>query len=448
MWNNSFSSRIIIRIIFISIGVCAITTRVSAQMLMQKLQESTEYISQGDYHNALQILNEIESQCYFTDNDTVKVLFNRNMGYISFENKDYKNAIHYFESVPLLYEVLNLKDIDYIESYLALGMANQYLGNDSIAEKYYRRGILKTVYLKGTEKYRPSFYLHLGDLYKERGDSILASECFKQINADEYGTLIGSHDENLELQAIEYRKNGNFEQAVDLYNKLITHIKETIGVTNNEYARIIYSKAIVLGDNLNRKEEALPLYEEVVGLRDDIGECSEEFLGSLFKYLQLLAYFGDEDKLNALLPEAVLTVEKCKNQYCTMALLYRLIGNGAYWSERYELAIPYYEKYIESGGDNSGNSMIEIPNMLAVSYILTNRPKNALPVLTELLHNHDLENHIDLKATILHNLGRTLMLLGQKSKARKYLTESNNLSKQLYGEDNPRTIQYIKECDK
>lgn len=439
-----------IRIIFSILIVCAFAIKADAQTLMDKLEKTSEYISHDDYHSALELLKKIEPQCVSSDNDTVKVFFCKNMGYVCFESKNYSDAIHYFEPVPSLYEKLNLKDIDYIEAFLALGMANQNLGHDSIAEGYYRKGLLKTVFLKGTENYRPSFYLNLGNLYKERGDTLLASECFKQIDPREYGTTIDAQDDYIddELKALEYRKNGEFEAAINIYDRLIDKTKEIIGSTNDDYARLVYSKAIVLGENLKKNEEAFPLYSEVVGLKKYIGECSEEYLGSLYRYLQLLAYYGQESELNELLPEAIETVQNCKNQYCTLALLYRLIGNGAYWSQRYKLAIPFYEKYIAEGGDNAGNSMIEIPNMLAVSYILTNEPdpESALAILSNLEKNDELDNLPDLKATVLHNLGRTLMLLNRKSEAIKYLTESNSLFKSIHGQDNSRTIQYIKEC--
>lgn len=438
---NFFKLTILLYMIFL-----VVLFRGNAQTLIQMLNESTEYISNNEYSKALEIIQSVESQCLTINNDSIKVVFNKNCGRICFKKRDYANAIRYLEQVPSIFERLNQKGIDYLDAFLFLGMANQYIGKDSIAENYYRKGILKTMFLNETENYRPSFYLHLGNLYTEKGDSILASACYKQIDPQKYSLLIGVYND--ESQALEFLKNGKFEQALVLYDKIIARIKQIIGITNNEYARAVFSKALVLSDFLNRKEDALSLYEEIICMKNYIGECSVEYLESLCKYLQLLAYFGNETQLKELLPEVILTMETCKNQYWTLALLYRLIGNGAFLNERYKLAIPFYEKYIEEGGDEVGQSKFEIQNMLAVSYLHSNNPKKALSVLKELSHKKELDCFLDLKVTILHNLGRTLMLLGKKTEALKYLIESNNLYHQQCGKDNPRTLQYINECDK
>ena len=158
--------------------LCLSCNQLSAQNLLDSMVNIRRLIDQDEYDEAYIRLQNIEEQCVHSDNDSVKVLFYENMGVIYFERQEYQDAIKYFEPVPCLYEKLNIKDRNYVEAYLALGVSYQHLGNDSIAETYYRTGLLRTESSKHTSQYRSSFYLNLGQLYNERGDTLLATECF------------------------------------------------------------------------------------------------------------------------------------------------------------------------------------------------------------------------------------------------------------------------------
>lgn len=429
--------------------VCVFAPAASAQTLLDKLVILGDSIY--DYpEETLNTLNSLEKDCLASNNDTIKALFNSQKGYLCFENKDYLNAIKYFESVPSQYESINIKDRGYIEAFLALGMANQRIGNYDTAERWYRSGLLRTIFAENSEEYRSSFYLNLGHLYKERGDSILASKCYEQVDAKQFGSLMDASADNLieegELEAINLRKKGDFEQALIIYDKLIARVKDIIGVTNETYARLIYSKAIVIGFNLNRLEESRPLFKEVISLEPVIGECSDEYLGSLARYLQILAYFGEDDELNRVFNDASTCISRCKSGHFSIGFFYRMIGNGAYWNKHYELAIPFYEKYIAENLIEEGNSQYEIPNMLSVAYIQTNQPEKAIPLLRNLLEMDGISAVDDLEITINHNLGRALMLTGNIKEALEFLHKSNSMFRNAHGQDNPRTLQYIQEC--
>ena len=129
-------------------------------------------------------------------------------------------------------------------------------------------------------------------------------------------------------------------------------------------------------------------------------------------------------------------------------MFYRIAGNGAYWNKHYDIAITFYEKYLETGVREKGDSYLEIPNMLAVSYIRSNDYSKAIPLLDNLIKSYtlDIDSNLDLKSQIFHNLGRAYMLAGNKQRALVYLTESNDIWKSKTGKDNPKTIEYIKAC--
>ena len=424
---------------------------VYAQDLLDQMIEVRKLVHQDKYDEAYNTLLTLEKKCINSDRDSVKVLFYESMGLIKFAGKQYADAIKYYEPVPSLYERLNIKNQDYIESFLALGMSHQRLGNDSIAEEYYRTGLLRTVNAKNANNYRPSFYFNLGQLYKEKGDSMLAAECFKHINSAQYGTLMDGKAEGLvddgELQALTMRKNGEYEQSLLVYDKLIERVSGTIGTTNEVYARLLYSKALVLSFNLGRDKEAKPLFRELYDMRNDLSGFNENVLSGTARYLQIIAKEGDFSDVDTIFPEALSYAAKSSNE-TDICLLYRFVGNGYYWANNYIQAIPYYEKYNAMGRKEDGLSFLEIPNMLAVCYILTDQQDNAKDILFGLMERYkdEIEDNPSMKSLIYHNYGRALMLSGQYKDATVYLSIANQTYKEITGEDNPKTLIYLEEC--
>ena len=432
---------------------CAFAVQSNAQNLMDELLQIKLLLHQDLYTDALSRLVGIEPRCVASDNDTVKVLFHESMGIVRFERKEYAEVIKNFEPVPFLYEKLGIKDKDYIEAFLVLGMAYERMGNDSLAEKYYRTGLLRTVNSSpATLDYRSSFYLNLGQLYEERGDSTLADECYKRINPKEFDTLLDGQAENLinegELQALEMREKGEFEQCLPVYDKLILRVKKIIGTNNETYIRLVYSKALVLHSNLKRYQEAKPLFKELFDKSDSWGGYNEDIAYSSVLYLQLVAMEGAQEELDESFPRAAAYISKSGKE-AAMSILYRAVGNGAYWGGHCEMAIPYYEKYLALPYREEGLSYLEITNMLSVCYLLTGNHERAGELLRSLLKTYEkeLSENLEIKSQVLHNYGKALMLGGNNTEARKYLTEANNLFRQLTGRDNPKTMEYIRKLE-
>jgi tetratricopeptide (TPR) repeat protein len=80
----------------------------------------------------------------------------------------------------------------------------------------------------------------------------------------------------------------------------------------------------------------------------------EDIIGTYGKLLQYLAYNGNVEKLNEILAEALSYIETSPQKFGEIALFYRLIGNGAYWNQKYDIAIDYYEKYLTTGMREEG----------------------------------------------------------------------------------------------
>lgn len=424
-----------------------------AQDIVDSLIRVKDLIHQDKYDEAYQILAPLEEECMESSNDTIRCFFYKNMGFIKFVRKEYVDAIKYYERAPQLYERLNIKNPDYIESFLVLAMSYQKLGNDNLAEKYYRIGLLRTVNTNVAESYRSTFYLNLGQLYKEKGDTLLASECFKRIDSQHYGSLLDGKAEGFiddrESQALELRERGEFENSLLIYDKLIEKVCSTIGTSNEDYARLLYSKALVLSYNLGRYQEAKPLFRELYDMRNNLLTFNEDILSGSARYLQIIANEGDSTEVDSIFPEVLSYAAKSNNE-TDICLLYRFVGNGYYWANNYVQAIPYYEKYNSLEKTEEGLSFLEIPNMLAVSYIFTNQQDKAKDLLSGLMerYKNEIEGNLSMKYLIFHNYGRALMLSGQYKDASEYFNISNQTYKEVTGEDNPKTLNYLEECKK
>ena len=440
------------RAIGIIIFICASFLPLGAQTLMEQLFHIKNLISDDRNAEALRQLNVIEGACLNSDNDTVKVLFNESKGSILFSEGQYEQSIPYMKKVPALYEAIGIREIGYIEAFLALGISNRRSGHMKEAENAFRRGLIRSSSVRNGNDYQSSFYLQLGTLYRETGDSTLASECFKHVDSEANGDLINNQVLELlnegELEAIRLREKGQYEQSIPVYDGLIKTAKEILGIHNEDYARLVFSKALVLHYNLGRSVEAMPLFEEVIALKNYIGDCNEDVLGSMMYRLQILANQGKTEAVNNDFPEARIAFNNCNNGHNTEGMLNRIVGNGYYAARNFGEAIPFYERYLELTPEEDGTSSIEIPNMLAVSYIFCNKPENAEDILVKLIETRVelLDANEDVKCQVLHNLGRAIMLQQRPLEALKYFDESTELSKKIYGQENPRTKQYIEEC--
>ena len=433
------------------IGVSAFA---DAPTLFVQLERVKNALSNDNYETADSICDLIESVCVTRDNDTIQVLFNESRAQSLFFQNKYRECIPYYQHTLAGYEKLDIRDINYLETFLALGVASQKCGNHDEAERYFRKGLLKSIVINNPKDYRANCYLNLGNLYKEQGDSILAQECYRRIDADSPSGLIDaslSGDDWLdasELEAINLRENRRFEEAVEIYDRLLTKFKERYGTRSDDYARLLYSKAIVLGFNLDQPKAAISICEECIALKDFLPN-NENVEGCYVRRSEFLAYLGEADRLAAVESEAMDYLSRGADTLKRKALYLRRVGNGAYWNRHFDIAIPYYERYLALGVREEGLSHIEIPNMLAVAYIISGVPDKARMLLSKYLKDNkdELDQHINLKSQVYHNYGRALMLTGEKSTAKRYFQQANTLYRQITGEDNPKTSQYLSECD-
>ena len=87
--------------------------------------------------------------------------------------------------------------------------------------------------------------------------------------------------------------------------------------------------------------------------------------------------------------------------------------------------------------------------MISVAYIMNNVPDKAEKLLLNYLRNNETEikaKDLQLLSDIYHNLGHSIMLQGNNSKALKYLNRSKEIQLKINGKVKEITLLYIQKC--
>lgn len=444
------------RIVLIIVLLTCLASNTYSQSLLDKVIEAKNLIAEDHDDEAETMLGSIEKQCLDTGNDSILVLFYENKGVILLKGDKFKECIPYFHRVIDLYERLNIKAQNYLEAFVAIGYSYGRLMDYDNAEKYYRKALLKSVAAECNDDFRPNVYQNLGNLYMAKGDTILAKECYKRVESEdvEYFDFMGAN--YLEWESEHWKRinklvdEKKYEEAADEYIDFIKKIKEKRGNRDQAYILAVYCRGILLSRDLNRINEAIPLFKELVDMADSLPDMNKNICGAFCNLTLCYSRINDYKALEKLIPVGQEYLQTAGVEGFPPHMIYRFAGNGAYWQKNYSEAIKYYEKYIDPKNVHEGGTCYEeIVIQLSVSYIFMGMPENAKEVLIELLKGSEAKlkaSDQSLLATIYHNLGRAFMLTNDKAKALKYLSRSSEIQMQLYGQISDRTTQYINEC--
>ena len=184
--------------------------------------------------------------------------------------------------------------------------------------------------------------------------------------------------------------------------------------------------------------------------KDSYNIPKEIVCGAYCGYYSCLASENKFDIIDRTIKSGLDYLQKANIELYPRHIIYRLIGNGAYWKEDYVHAIPYYEEYLSPNyAREQGNNYGEITNMLAVSYIKTNQAVKAQLLLEKYINENknQLNENLEHASNVYHNMGRAYMLDDNKKQAIKYLNMSKEIQLKLFGTVNERTNQYIIECE-
>ena len=424
----------------------------------EKVIRVRQLITETRTNEALSLIAQIEQQCMQSPNDTIKAVFLELKGQALFDVENYEECITPCKEAITLFERSNLRQYEYLDAWGIIAIAYHRLKDYKNAERYYRKGILRSVSARvdDVNKYRSVLYLNLGNLYKNQGDTLLAEECYNRIVKTPEREIIDIDKLNhveWENACIDEITNlvdaKQYEEAVNKWADFAQVIKDKKGKKYQWYLTAVYSRGILLNRYLGKINEALPLFEELVNLSDSIDAPNENICGAYCNLALCYSQKGNYKAVDNVISKGRPYLSKANIQGYPSNMIYRFAGNGAYWKQDYPNAIKYYVRYFTSNERESGTNYEEITNQLSVSYIFSGHPEKAKDLLERLLSTDEdrlKRENAQTLATVYHNLGRAYMLLNNKSSALKFLTESKNLQNTIYGEVAERTLLYIQEC--
>ena len=434
--------------------VCSVNS-ISAQKLWDSIVEVKGLINDDKDDEAESILNKIENQCKNSENDTIRVLFLESKGIILWDREKYEECIPFFLSVIELYDKLHLKYQNYLDAFVAIGYSYGRLHDFDNAERYYRKALIKSVAAEFNKEFRPDVYKNLGNLYMEKGDSLLAQECFKRASVEDTDDFDFMNHNYIEWKTKCWTEIGSlleakkYQEAANKCSEMIQGIEKKEGKSET-YILEVYTNANILSRYLNKYDEAKPLYEEIIEWGKNKPETNENVCGAYCNLALYYAINGDFPHADSIIDEGIPYLAKANNEYYPLHSIYRFVGNGAYWKQNYIMAIKYYEQYLKPQySREQGTNYEDVVNQLSVSYILSDNPGKAKSLLSDFLKTDETRlkaDNVPVLSNIYHNLGRAIMLSGSKSEALKLLNKSKELQMGIYGEVSERTLQYIKEC--
>ena len=128
--------------------------------------------------------------------------------------------------------ILNIKSINYLEAFQTIAYCYEKNGNYDEAERFYRKSLIKSSVITSNNQLVSSIYLHLHNIYKNRGDTILSNECLKYLDPQLASDVKESEFlawENEQLDTIaKYNKTNNRASEIHIDVKDGVDIDETI----------------------------------------------------------------------------------------------------------------------------------------------------------------------------------------------------------------------------
>ena len=413
---------------------------------------------------ALRILEDVNIDEYSNEKDAKLASFYFVKAIAYDLNEDSCNSIEMFKKACDYFEKAGITFGPYLQSLEGLGRIYHETGELLLSEKCYKKIIIygtpsqlsKNEELNGLDDVSKAFY-NLGIIYADKDEYDLSEKCLLKVmqkdnvahkNTQDY--LYNHLFNRLFSKTLEFRKNEKYEEAVVVFDRLLSLIEWYSGRLDDKFLQVSFNKALVLGYNLGLYKEAIPILTNNTESRNSIESPNKDICSSFCFLTMYLSVSKEYDKLQEVLINGIDYLKKANFTDYPPHMLYRFAGNGSYGINDYETAISYYEKYLDSKNPKEGATNYEqIVNMLSVAYILSGYPDKAQKLLKLFLKDNEdviiVSNPVIL-ANIYHNLGRAIMLSKHYKDALIYLNKSKDLQMKLYGEATSRTIDYINEC--
>lgn len=421
-------------------------------------------IGENKDKEALRMLEDVNIDDYNNENDEIIASFYFVKATAYDLNEDSSNSIRMFEKACDHYEKAGITYDRYLQSLQSLGRIYYKLGKLVLSEKCYKKIIIygtpsqlfKNDELNDLDFVSNAFY-NLGIIFADKDEYNMAEKCLPKVMQKN----VVSHEKaqnilynylfnKLFSKTLELRKDEKYEDAIIIFDKLLSLIEWYSGRLDDKFLQVSFNKALVLGYDLGLYKEAIPILNYNIGIRNLIDFPNRDICSSYCFLTMYLSASKEYDKVQEVLTDGFDYLREANFADYPPHMLYRFAGNGSYGTNDYTTAISYYEKYLDSNNPKEGaTNYEEIVNMLSVAYILSDYPDKAQKLLKSFLKDSEnamIVSNPTILANIYHNLGRAIMLVRNYKDALIYLNKSKDLQMKLYGEATSRTIDYIKEC--
>lgn len=421
-------------------------------------------IGENKNKEALRILENVNIDDFKNENDANLASFYFVKATAYDLNDDSSNSIRMFEKACDHYEKAGITYDRHLLALQSLGRIYYKLGELLLSEECYKKIIVfgtpaqlfKNDELNDLNFVSNAFY-NLGIIYADKEEYELAAKCLpkvmqkKDVTHEKAQNILYNYIFNkLFSKSLELRKIEKYEDAINLFDKLLSIVEWYSGRLDDKYLQVSFNKALVLGYNLGLYKEAIPILTNNTESRN-LKESPNRDICSSFCFLTMyLSALKEHEKLQEVLANGLDYLKEAHLSEYPPHMLYRFAGNGSYGINDYKTAIPYYERYLDRSNPKEGAANYEeIVNMLSIAYILSNYPDKAQKLLSTFLKDNEstmIARNSPILANIYHNLGRAIMLIGNYNDALTFLNKSKNLQEKIYGEATSRTIDYINEC--
>ncbi len=439
----------------------------SAQIipLLEIINSADQFINDYKDKQALDILESVKIENYANEDKAVIAQYFFEIGAAYDLNGDTQKSIKSFNKSCDYFEKAGIMTDLYLASLQSLGRLYYTLGDLDSSEKSYKKIVLNETPLFYSNMndlvnidYLYSAFYNLGIIFVDEDNVEMAKLCLsriKQANNQSYDKMQGSLYKyianHLSSKALNLREEEKYKEAIEAFDILIPFIEQNVGKKHLDYLQASSNKAIVLSFNLGLYKEAITLLNDIINNKKYFDEPNEAICYSYCSLVFSYASIGKFETTDTIILEGYEYLKMAGFDFFHPQMLYRFAGNCAYSDNNYSKAIDYYEKYLNDNNPREGAGNYEqTVNVLSVAYMLSGYPDKAQKMLESFLKDNVISlstNNQSVLANIYHNMGRSLMLLGNNNRALAYLYKSRDLQIKIFGEPNALTTEYITECN-
>lgn len=417
----------------------------------QLIKQLDELLGNEDFNNwdsAFVALNNIKPQCEQSTSKELKCKFAYAYGATLYNINRYEECIKYINDF-LRYtnedSGFGISSCEILGAYQSLGKCYIKLNKYDEAEAITRKGIIRYNTIL-TECYDGHLmYENLLEIMKEKQDTVLLPQVHHDIQKCK-----------IYFYASE-AKNESWDKIKQQFDQYSDTINLSLQLSDLKTALEYRDKRSFLLQGIAFDDEAE--YEYLSLIQDIHQKAPDEKEILMDSYLGLVKLYNQSNNIagiRKILPEinTYLSNNKTTNDNIPF-LIYNTVGLALDKADCFSEARDYFHKSISLCKNDSllnimkgimkDNIAISL-NLEAVSYIKNNT--NLSKAKSNLQKAEELTSDPQLKATILHNIGKLEMMKGNYSEALKILKESAQIQKDTNGSISDKTTSYINECIK